>query len=50
MCGRLSGIGRLHGNRSSGIYARVGIITLDGFRFIMAIYTVQYANLDIKLA
>ena len=39
--GRLNGIGRLHGNRSSGIYVCictwVGTIVLDGFQFIMAI-------------
>ena len=43
MHGRLSGTGRLHGNRLSGI--RVGTETID-FRFAIAIHTVQYASFD----
>ena len=48
MHGRLSGTGRLHGNRSSGIASRVGTetIALDDFRFTMAIHTGQYASFD----
>ena len=49
--GRLNGIGRLHGNSSSGIYVYtctwVGTIALDGFQFVMAIYSGWYINLDI---
>ena len=47
MHGRLSGTGRLHGNRSSGYY-RVGTeaVALDKFRFTMAIHTGEYVSFD----
>ena len=42
---RLSGTGKFHSNRLSGVL-RVEMIVLDDFRFTVAIRTDQYTSID----